>query len=131
MKHHESDPLPRDWLPDPVGPARARDSAVWATRLERLLAAAEPGLARLRRRRAAWWVGVAEWWRPIAATAGLAAATLVVFLYLGTGVPSIPTRESPALAAIAGEGDMTAVLARLGVGTDPVVALAALEGDQP
>ncbi len=122
------DPLPREWLPDAAGPARPEDPQVWEERLQRLVAAAEPRLARLRAREAPWWASLAGWWRPAGGLALAAAAALALVLLRGPAPgPRAGAPVSLALGAIASEGD-PAVFWTTATGREanPVLALVVL-----
>jgi hypothetical protein len=129
------DPLPRSWLPEPEAPAQPGGEALWEARLRRLTAAAQPALARLRARPVPvpWWSALAAWWRPLVASAALAAAAAGLVL----GVQPV-ARPAPGasvgiatLSALAGNGDPAALWAGLGAHVDPALALLASNGGRP
>jgi len=131
MTEHTPDPLPREWLPQPVGPAHQVDEALWEARLQRLTAAAEPALARLRAPAISWWSVLAAWWRPMvsAAALGTAAAALALLLHLpppprGTAKPPAGTAT---LSVVVGDGQPAALWVGLGAQADPALALIALQ----
>jgi hypothetical protein len=120
------DPVPRHWLPDALPPG---EDPAWETHVARILAASEPGLARLAAtigdEAAPWWSEMGKWWRPAAALAVAATAALLLVVERPAG-PSAPP-ETVALTLIAAEGDPVALWAMLGVRADPVLALLAFE----
>ncbi len=122
--------LPPEWLPDPVAPpGDEEDAPVWEWRLRRLVAAAEPRLARLRARETPWWSGLAAWWRPVTAAAVAAAAALILGLRLAPERLEAPPRGTLALSAVVSEGEPAALWIAVGSEADPVLALLALEGE--
>lgn len=129
MTDRVPDPLPREWLPGPVGPAHPADEALWEERVRRLTAAAEPALARLRSRPVPWWELLAAWWRPLVSAAALGAAAAALALVLA---PPRRTPVAPAggatLSAVVGDGQPAALWAGLGAKADPALALIALQG---
>jgi hypothetical protein len=121
------DPVPRHWLPDALP---QDDDPAWETHVARILAASEPGLARLAAAgvgdgAAPWWSEMGKWWRPAAALAAAATAALLLVVERPAG-PSAPP-DTVALTLIASEGDPVALWAMLGVRADPVLALLAFE----
>ena len=121
------DPVPRGWLPDALPPD---GDPAWDTHVARILAAAQPELARLASARvgegaAPWWSEMGKWWRPAAALAAAATAVLLLVVERPAG-PSAPP-ETVALTLIAAEGDPVALWAMLGVRADPVLALLTFE----
>jgi hypothetical protein len=128
MTEHTPDPLPRPWLPDPVGPAHPADEALWEARLHRLTAAAEPALARLRAPARPWWSVLAAWWRPLASAAALGAAGAGLALLLATpGGGTPPTTGAATLGAVVGDGQPAALWVGFGARADPARALIALQ----
>lgn len=129
-----SDPLPPEWLPDPV--PSDEEVAYWHERLERLMDAAEPVLERYRRPTRTvvpWWSALQLRWRPaVAGTGGLAAAAvLVAVLAFGPELERHPpTPADPAatvLSAVVSGGDAVALWSAVGANADPTLALLALE----
>jgi hypothetical protein len=119
-------PLPREWLPDALP---ADDDPVWARRADRILAAADPELARLRTGREAvdigWWSEMGRWWRPAAAMAAAAVTLFVLVERPASTVVASP--DAITLGLVAGEGSPAAIWAAVGVRADPVLARLALE----
>jgi hypothetical protein len=132
MNEHTRDPLPREWLPDAVGPAHPGDEALWEARLYRLAAAAEPALARLRTPAIPWWNVLAAWWRPLvsAAALGTAAAALTLLLYVPPRGAATAPAGTATLSAMVGDGQPAALWAGLGAKADPALALIALQGGE-
>jgi hypothetical protein len=138
MNHSTPDPLPPDWLPEPVGPASGGDQELWDRRLGELMSAAEPALAELAREAAlpavsapvpGWLALLADRWRPTVGAAALVAASLALVV----GVA--PRRQAPAtspdvfsLTALAGEGSPAALWQGMGSEADPTLAQIVLEG---
>ncbi len=118
-------PLPRDWLPDATTPEGAPE---WEVRLERIVSAAEPMLG-MRGKRGSEigvaWSTIGSWWKPAAALATAAAASLFM-LY-----PPKTLRDSGhgwlPLSVMAAEGEPFALWEGLGIDADPVLALIALQ----
>lgn len=132
MTQHTPDPLPRQWLPDPVGPAHPADEAPWEARLQGLMAAAEPTLARLRASAIPWWSVLAAWWRPLVSAAALGAAAAGLAL-----LPRVPPRRTVTTAAgtatlsvVVGNGEPAALWAGVGAEADPALALIVWHGGQ-
>lgn len=119
-------PLPREWLPEPQPPERA---AQWDARVERIMAAADPELRRLRSRRAAAgttaWSVMGQWWKP-AATLAAAAAALPLLFEPPAAVSELP-QDSFSLSLVAAEGDPVALWGAFGVQADPVLAMIAIQ----
>jgi hypothetical protein len=131
MTDHTPNPLPREWLPDPAGPAHPTDEAAWEARLRRLALAAEPALARLRTQPVPWWSALAAWWKPLVVAAAVAA--LAGVMLLPRLAPTPRTRSNAGVAtisAIAGHGAPAALWAGLGSEADPALALITLSGDE-
>lgn len=144
MTERRPEGLPREWLPEPVAPARGGDAAEWERRLQRLMRAAEPTLAELAHtaespapapRRTAdagspWWAVLAGRWKPALAGAALAAVVAVLGLRLVPGPAAEPSTEPGAftLTAVAGGGEAAALWQGLGVEADPVLAHLVLQG---
>lgn len=128
-----SDPLPPEWLPDPV--PSDEDTAYWHQRLERMMDEAEPALERYRspgRTAGPWWSALELRWRPaVAGAAGLAAAAvLVAVLAVGPELRDRLPAPDPAamvLSAVVSGGDPVAMWSAAGVNADPTLALLALE----
>lgn len=116
------------WLPDPIQP---EDHPEWDRRTARILAAAEPGLARSAGRPAtateAWLYELGGWWRPVAALAAAAVAFLLLVTENPRPGPNATEPDAMALTILASDGDPTAIWAALGVPADPVLALLTLE----
>ena len=132
MTERTPDPLPREWLPDPVGPAHPADEASWEARLRRLTVAAAPALARLRTPPVPWWHVLAAGWKPLvsAAALGMAAAGLVLLLRTApSGSVALPAGTAT-LSVVAGDGQPAAIWAAAGVKADPALALIALQGGE-
>lgn len=137
MKHDTSDPLPREWLPDPVGPASGGDPALWDRRLRELTSAAEPALAELARERPReaagaarprWWSLLAARWRPALAAAALTAAVVAVAIRVLPGTPSAAARAGAfSLTAVAGRGTAAALWQGMGSQADPTLAQIVLQ----
>lgn len=131
------DPLPEGWLPEPAAEAGGED--LWEERVRRVVAAAEPRLRELERagrapaptavERPAGWREVGRWWRPAAALA--TAAVLALFLASPTPPEAPVSRGSPALAAVASDGEPASLWGAAGSEAHPVLALIALEGETP
>lgn len=127
---HAPRPLPRDWLPDATPPDAA---AEWAVRVQRIMAAAEPALAKLGNRDdssdAGWPVELGSFWRPAAAVATAATLLLVVAdkprAVRESGYDGLP------LSLMAAEGQPVALWEGLGIDADPVLALIALQEQIP
>ncbi|MQA92390.1 MAG: hypothetical protein GEU90_19550 [Gemmatimonas sp.] len=120
-------PLPWEWLPDPQPPEGAEP---WDTRLERIMAAADPGLRGLRTRSAAAgtsWSVFGLWWKPAAA---LAAAAIALPLLIGPPTVSEPRTEGLSLSLIAAEGDPVTLWGAFGIPADPVLARIAFQGQR-
>lgn len=130
MTEHVPEPLPREWLPAPLGPAGA-DAAPWEARLQRLAAAAGPALARLRARPLPWWSVLAARWKPLAGAAAATAAGLTLVLYLTASPAPRPAAGAPTISAVVSGGEPAALWAALGAQADPALALIALNGDRP
>ena len=128
MSDRAPGPLPREWLPDPVSGAGVDDSQVWEWRLQRIMAAAEPRLVRLQKRREPWWSALGALWRP-AAVAALGAAAAIVLV--SPSVQELPPPGRFALSIIATEGSPEGLWASLGHEAEPVLSLIALEGGAP
>jgi hypothetical protein len=138
MRHDTPEPLPPEWLPDPVGPARGGDPGVWDHRLRELMSAAEPRLAELARQGAhrpaprvatTWWTLLAARWRAAVGAAALAAAAAMLVVQVLPS-PSSPPAEAGtfSLTAMAGEGTAVAVWQGLGSEADPTLAQIVLQG---
>jgi len=116
------EPLPGDWLPEPypseVDPA-------WEGSLRRILAAAEPELARRAAGRpetsVPGWIELGRWWKPVAALAAAALALLFI------AERPAPISGAVALTLIAAEGDPAILWSSGGVPADPVLSLLAFE----
>jgi hypothetical protein len=130
MKMNDMDdgrfPLPPEWLPAPQAP---EDHPVWRVRADQLMSTAGPELARLAGRRRQeefeWWSVLADWWRPSAALASVAAAVL---LFIAPSTPAaVSSGDDLTLRIVAGEGSPVAIWKAIGVGADPVLALLAFE----
>lgn len=127
------DPLPEDWLPEPT--TGSGDEAPWEERVRRIMAAAESRLRELEGtgraaapRPAGWWE-VGRWWRPAAALA--AAAVLALVLTRPPPPETAASRGSPALAAVASDGEPSSLWEAAGSEAHPVLALIALEEETP
>jgi hypothetical protein len=139
MKRTTPDPLPPEWLPDPVGPVSGGDSDAWDRRLRELMNAAEPRLAELARQGAdrpaarvatPWWTLLAARWRAVVGAAVLAAAALALVVRV-LPAPSASAARSPgafSLTAMAGQGSAAAVWQGLGSEADPTLAQIVLQG---
>jgi hypothetical protein len=119
------------WLPEALPPTSHPE---WEARLERLLQAAGPELARLQRQARdlpePWLSEMARWWKPAAA---LAAASVAFLLMVVDPRPAITTGagdDAMVLTIVASQGDPTALWAALGVPADPVLARLALEAHE-
>jgi hypothetical protein len=122
------EPLPKEWLPDPAAPAESDDPEVWDRRIRRLVAVAEPTLARYSSGRGPWWVAFGQRWRPTVAAALAAAAGLLIALTLGEG-PRAPTPQNNlVLVATASESNPALVWAAINAETDPVLGLITVGG---
>lgn len=128
MKRDSPDPLPSDWLPKPIAPRSGDDPEVWDVRIQKLMAAAEPRLARYRAGELGWWAALGRYWRPAAAAAFAAAAGLFVALGLGSATRGAVPESDLVLAAAASDGDPAVFWAALDAEADPVLALIVLEG---
>ncbi len=122
------DPLPKEWLPEPLPPA---DDSIWEVRTAAILSAATPELRRLGVRDEAgaqpWVLELGRWWAP----SGVLAAAAILVLYFSIESPvreaQTPSMGGTALQFIASDGDPVALWAALGVRADPVLALLTLE----
>lgn len=124
-KNETARPLPRGSLPDSLP---LDGDPKWEESVERIMAAAGPGLRTLGSRRSAaavtWWSSVGLWWKSAAV---LAAASLALFLLVGRGVRSSePPPSSIPVALVASDGDAVMLWEIFGVQADPVLALIAL-----
>lgn len=139
MTHATPDPLPPEWLPDPVGPPSGGDSEGWDRRLRELMSAAEPRLAELAggsaraetpRAAAGTWTLLAARWRAVVGAAALAAAalTLVVRVLPAPSSSAAPATGTLSLTAMAGEGTAAALWQGLGSEADPTLAQIVLQG---
>ncbi|MCA1789292.1 MAG: hypothetical protein LC667_05370 [Thioalkalivibrio sp.] len=117
-----------EWLPDPIPP---ENDPEWDRRVARILAAAEPALARMAGRSAtateAWLSEMGGWWRPVAALAAAAVAFLLLVTEAPGPGPNAPEPDAMTLTILASDGDPTAIWAAMGVPADPVLALLSLE----
>jgi hypothetical protein len=118
-------PLPRRWLPEATPPEGGPE---WDIRVERIVAAAEPRLRRLARGseiEATWSAGLGSWWKPAAAIAAAAAVLLFAL------APAATVQESGEgwlpLSVVAADGEPFALWVGLGIESDPVLALIALQ----
>jgi len=138
MTHKTPDPLPPEWLPDPVGPARGGDPEEWDRRLRDLVSAAEPRLAELARGPAPGrelrpatgaWLLLAARWRAAVGAAALAAATLALVVRVLPAPASSPAADASTLglAAIAEQGTAAALWQGLGSEADPALAQIVLQ----
>jgi hypothetical protein len=120
--------LPEAWLPEALPP---EGHPAWELRARRIIAAAEPELARLEREvgppATPWLSELGGWWKPAALLA--AAASALLFVTADPPPPDSPafSSEGMALTLIASDGDPTALWAALGVPADPVLALLTLQ----
>jgi len=118
-------PLPRDWLPEATAPEGAPE---WDVRVARIIAAAEPTLRRLGKRRseiaASWPTMLGSWWKSAAALATAAAALLFM---LKPETIREPAQGWLPLSVVAAEGEPFALWEGLGISADPVLALIALQ----
>lgn len=139
MTQQTPDPLPPEWLPDPVGPASGGDPEDWDRRLRTLMSAAEPRLAELARSRqrsrepriaAGWWTSLMGRWRALVGAAALAAAglALVVRVLPGPSSSVAPAAGALSLTAMAGGGTAAALWQGLGSEADPTLAQIVLQG---
>jgi hypothetical protein len=123
-------PIPRSWLPEPSPP---EGGARWEAGVQRVLAAAEPVLGRLRAPafeiEAAWTAMLAAWWKPAALLAAAAAALLLVLD--PPHAPAATDSGALPLSVIAADGEPAAMWAGLGIEADPVLALIALREQAP
>lgn len=120
-------PLPRVWLPDAAAPA---DATEWQVMIERIAAASEPGLLRLRDREAdvSWPAVLGAWWKPAAVLATAATALLIL---LDPPVSGGSASGSLPLSVLAAEGDPVSLWRALGIEADPVLALIAIQEQAP
>ena len=125
------DPLPSEWLPDPVAPSGPDDPDVWDGRIAELMAAAEPALERYQATHRLRWGATGRGWRWAAATTLAAAASLVIALGWGTVASPGVAQNSLVLVAVASESDPALFWAAINAETDPVLGLITLEGQQP
>ena len=132
MTERMPDPLPREWLPDPVGPAHPIDEASWEARLQRLTMAAAPALARLRTPMVPWWDVLAAWWKPLvsAAALGMAAAGLALLLRAAPGGNGAMPAGTATLSAVVGDGQPAARWAAMGAKAAPARARLAERGGE-
>ncbi len=123
--------LPRESLPDsPIAPPENR--VYWEARIQQLMTAAEPALARYRRHGAepmAWWHALAQSWRPAMAGGLALAAGVLLALVVGAGERTAPPPGDPALAAVVSDGEPAALWAAVDREADPVLALIALDAE--
>ena len=128
MGHAAPGALPREWLPEALP---AEGHPVWELRAARIVAAAEPELARLEHRAGggagSWLSEMGGWWRPAAALAAAAVGLLFVVADPPPPDSTALSTEGVALTLIVADGDPVALWAALGVPADPVLALLALE----
>ena len=131
------DPLPGEWLP----PAQA-DSAspVWESRIQRIVAAAEPGLREPAARRggtharrpvsveADWADVLGNWWRQAVAATAVAAASVLLSMATASGGEAGGT--DGVLRLLASGGDPGVLWESSGGQADPVLALLVLEGPE-
>ena len=130
------EPLPEDWLPDPVTGEAGQEGA-WTEREREIVRAAEPRLRKVRRKargdghRSAGggWLRMSGWWRPAAAAA--AAAVLILLLTHPPRPNATGERGSPALGAIVTGGEPTSLWRAAGREADPVLALITLDREAP
>lgn len=130
------DQLPEDWLPEAASGDDA-DEAVWRAREREIVNAAESRLRELSEEAGSTpyevtdtgWLQMARWWRPAAALA--AAAVLVLFLTRPVRPEAPAGAGSPALGAIVSEGEPTSLWQATGREAHPVLALIALDREEP
>ena len=129
MSNKPTDPLPRELLPDS---RLDEDPADADRRIQTLMAAASPILAKYRNEPVSWLSMLADRLRPRLAFAVAAAAALTISVLLALPAPTASFEPSLPLATVAGEGDDAATLwSIVNEEIDPVLALVILEGESP
>jgi hypothetical protein len=106
------------------------DDAVWAERVQRIVAAAAPELSRRAsaiRAMPPGWFGLAAWVRPAALIGGVAAVVLLVDLARSSSAPSESLPEALTLGFVAANGDLVALWRSAGIQAEPLLAAIALQ----
>ena len=131
MNNDVPDPLPPEWLPAPTASPTSDDAEVWEDRIGRLMAAAEPTLARYRVATLPRWGSARQRWNLVVGSALAAAASLAVSLGLGAPTPAAAPSNDLVLVAAVSESDPTLFRDAINAETDPVLGMITVVGEQP